>query len=115
MAPNRKTAGQKAAATRKRRATARKAARTRTRRAAGRKAAITRSRRAGARKAAVTRALKKPPKGAAAETHTNVDVATGTGKSTFVENLQREGASTGGSHSTGDGDLTILPSDEKPS
>jgi hypothetical protein len=77
MSPIRKTAGQKAAATRKRntakhraaaeksaltrrrRAAGRKAAATRKHRAAGRKAAKTRTRRASARKAAATRARKK--------------------------------------------------------
>jgi hypothetical protein len=77
MSPTRKTAGQKAAATRKRnsvkrQAAAKKAAATRKRRAAGnkvaatrkhraagRKAAATRTRRASARKAAATRARKK--------------------------------------------------------
>jgi hypothetical protein len=77
MSPIRKTAGQKAAATRKRnaakhraaaekvaltrrhRAAGKKAAATRKHRAAGRKAAKTRTRRASARKAATTRARKK--------------------------------------------------------
>jgi len=77
MSPMRKTAGRKAAATRKRnaakgQATAKKAALTRRRRAAGKKAAATRkqraaglkaartrTRRATARKAAATRARKK--------------------------------------------------------
>jgi hypothetical protein len=77
MSPNRKTAGQKAAATRKRnaakhraatekaaltrrhRASGKKAAVTRKHRAAGRKAAATRTRRAAAKKAAATRARKK--------------------------------------------------------
>src|ERR1700730_16383158 len=77
MSPARKTEGQKAAATRKRkaakrqvaagkafltrtrRAAGKKAAATRKHRAAGRKAAKTRTRRASARKAATTRARKK--------------------------------------------------------
>src|ERR1700730_5266285 len=64
MSPMRKTAGQKAAATRKRnsakrQAAAKKAASTRKWRAAGKKAAKTRTRRAAARKAATTRARKK--------------------------------------------------------
>jgi endonuclease III len=77
MSPMRKTAGQKAAATRKRNAAKRqaaakkaastrkwgsagkKAAATRKLRAAGQKAAKTRTRRAAARKAAATRASKK--------------------------------------------------------
>ena len=59
MSPVRKTAGQKAAATRKRNAAGKKAAATRKHRAAGRKAAKTRTRRASARKAATTRARKK--------------------------------------------------------
>jgi hypothetical protein len=77
MSPMRKTAGQKAAATRKdnaakcqaaagkaaltrrRRAAGKKAAATRKQRAAGLKAARTRTRRATARKAAATRARKK--------------------------------------------------------
>jgi hypothetical protein len=77
MSPMRKTAGQKAAATRKRnaakrrtaaekatltrrhRAAGKKAAATRKHRAAGHKAARTRARRAAARKAATTRARKK--------------------------------------------------------
>ena len=49
------TSGQKAAATRKRRAAAAKAARTRKLRAAGKKAATTRKRRAAGRKAAQTK------------------------------------------------------------
>jgi hypothetical protein len=64
MSPMRKTAGQKAAATRKRnsakrQAAAKKAASTRKWRAAGKKAAKTRTRRASARKAAATRVRKK--------------------------------------------------------
>jgi hypothetical protein len=64
MSPMRKTAGRKAAATRKRnaakrQAAAKKAASTRKGRAAGKKAAKTRTRRASARKAAATRARKK--------------------------------------------------------
>jgi hypothetical protein len=64
MSPKRKTAGRKAAATRKRnaarrQAAAKKAASTRKWRAAGKKAAKTRTRRASARKAAATRARKK--------------------------------------------------------
>jgi hypothetical protein len=77
MSPSRKTAGRKAAATRKRnaakrqaaakkaastrksRAAGKKAAATRKHRAAGRKAAKTRVRRAAARKAAATRTRKK--------------------------------------------------------
>jgi hypothetical protein len=64
MSPMRKTAGQKAAATRKRNAAkrqgaAKKAASARKGRAAGKKAAKTRTRRASARKAATTRAHKK--------------------------------------------------------
>jgi hypothetical protein len=60
MSPIRKTAGQKAAATRKRntakrRAAAEKSASTRRRRAAGKKAAVTRKHRAAGRKAARTR------------------------------------------------------------
>src|SRR5258708_237763 len=49
------TSGQKAAATRRRRAAGRKGAATRKRRAAGKKAAQTRKRRAAGRKAAATR------------------------------------------------------------
>jgi hypothetical protein len=77
MSPMRKTAGRKAAATRKRnaakrqaaakktastrklRAAGKKAAATRKRRAAGRKAAATRTRRATAKKVTATRARKK--------------------------------------------------------
>jgi hypothetical protein len=64
MSPMRKTAGQKAAATRKRnsakrQAAAKKAALTRKRHAPGKKAARTRTRQATARKAAATRARKK--------------------------------------------------------
>jgi hypothetical protein len=64
MSPMRKTAGQKAATTRKRnaakrQAAAKKAASTRKGRAAGKKAAKTRTRRATTRKAAATRARKK--------------------------------------------------------
>jgi hypothetical protein len=64
MSPIRKTAGQKAAATRKRnaakhRAAAEKTALTRRRGAAGKKAAVTRKHRAAGRKAAATRARKK--------------------------------------------------------
>ena len=64
MSPMRKTAGKKAAATRKRnaarrQAAAKKAASTRKSRAAGKKAAKTRTRPAAARKAAATRARKK--------------------------------------------------------
>jgi hypothetical protein len=67
MSPKPKSAGQKAAQTRKRRAAAKKAATTRKRRAAGQKAARTRSRKAAAKKAAATRKQKvqappaKPP------------------------------------------------------
>ena len=60
------TSGQKAAATRKRRAAAKKAAATRKRRAAGRKAATTRKRSAAATKAAVTRKQKAAGRKAAA-------------------------------------------------
>ncbi len=64
MSPVRKTAGRKAATTRKRnaakrQAAAKKAASTSKRRAAGKKAAKTSTRRAAARKAAATRARKK--------------------------------------------------------
>ena len=59
MSPVRKTAGQKAAATRKRNAAVKKAAATRKHRAAGRKAARTRTRRATATKPVATRARKK--------------------------------------------------------
>jgi hypothetical protein len=64
MSPMRKTAGRKAAVTRKRsaakrQAAAEKAALTRRRRAAGKKAAVTRKHRAAGRKAAATRARKK--------------------------------------------------------
>ena len=59
MSPKRKSAGKKAASTRKRRAAAKKAVATRKHRAAGRKAARTRTRRAAASKAAATRARKK--------------------------------------------------------
>jgi hypothetical protein len=64
MSPMRKTAGQKAAATRKRNAAKRqaatkKAASTRKLRTAGKKAARTRTRREAARKAAATRTRKK--------------------------------------------------------
>ena len=64
MSPIRKTAGQKAAATRKRnaakhRAAADKTALTRRRRAAGKKAAMTRKHRTAGRKAAATRAREK--------------------------------------------------------
>jgi len=64
MSPKRKSAGQKAAATRKRnaakrRSAAKKAVLTRTRRAAGRKAAKTRMRRAAGRKAVATRTQRK--------------------------------------------------------
>ena len=55
MSPKRKTAGQKAAETRKRRAAGKKAAATRKHRAAGRKAAATRKRRAAAKKVVATR------------------------------------------------------------
>ena len=63
MSPTRKTAGQKAVATRKRNAAKRQAAgkkvaSTRKGRAAGKKAAKTRTRQGAARKAAVTRARK---------------------------------------------------------
>jgi hypothetical protein len=71
MSPIRKTAGQKAAATRKRkaakhRAAAGKAALTRTRRAAGKKAAATRKHRAAGRKAAKTRTRRASARKAAA-------------------------------------------------
>jgi hypothetical protein len=58
VSPKRKSAGKKAAAT-KRRAAARKAVATRKHRAAGRKAAKTRVRQGAARKAAATRSRKK--------------------------------------------------------
>jgi hypothetical protein len=58
-AAKRQAAGKKAASTRKGRAAGKKAAATRKHRAAGRKAAATRARRASARKAAATRARKK--------------------------------------------------------
>ena len=61
MSPKRKSAGKKAAATRKRSAAFRKAAAMRKHRAAGRKAAATRKRRTAGRKAAATRAQKKQP------------------------------------------------------
>jgi hypothetical protein len=54
------TSGQKAAATRKRRAAGRKAALTRKRRAAGKKAAATRKRRAAGKKAPATRKDRTP-------------------------------------------------------
>jgi hypothetical protein len=59
MSPKRKTAGKKAAETRKRRAAGKKAAATRKHRAAGKKAAATRKRRAAAKKAVVTSVRKK--------------------------------------------------------
>jgi len=59
MSPKRKSAGKKAASTRRRRAAGKKAAATRKHRAAGRKAAATRTRRAAPRKAAATRSRKK--------------------------------------------------------
>jgi len=59
MSPKRKSAGKKAASTRRRRAAGKKAAATRKHRAAGRKAATTRTRRAAPRKAAATRSRKK--------------------------------------------------------
>jgi len=59
MSPVRKTAGQTAAATRKRNAAGKKATPTRKHRAAGRKAARTHTRRATATKAVATRARKK--------------------------------------------------------
>ena len=59
MSPVRKTAGQKAAATRKHNAAGKKAAATRKHRAVGRKAVRTRTRRATATKAAATRVRKK--------------------------------------------------------
>ena len=64
MSPIRKTAGQKAAATRKRntakrRTAGEKAALSRKRRTAGKKAAVTRKHRAAGRKAAATRTRKK--------------------------------------------------------
>jgi hypothetical protein len=59
MSPKRKTAGKKAAATRKRQAAGKKAAATRKHRAAGKKAAATRKRRAAAKKAVATRVRKK--------------------------------------------------------
>ncbi len=59
MSPKAKSAGKKAAATRKHRAAGRKAAATRKHRAAGKKAAKTRVRKAAAKKAAATRAHKK--------------------------------------------------------
>jgi hypothetical protein len=58
-AANRQAAAKKAALTRRRRSAGKKAAATRKHRAAGRKAAKTRTRRASARKAAATRAHKK--------------------------------------------------------
>jgi hypothetical protein len=71
MSPIRKTAGQKAAATRKRkaakhRAAAEKTALTRRRRAAGKKAAVTRKHRAAGRKAAATRTRRASARKAAA-------------------------------------------------
>jgi hypothetical protein len=59
MSPKRKTAGKKAAETRKRQAAGKKAAATRKHRAAGKKASATRKRRAGAKKAVATRVRKK--------------------------------------------------------
>jgi len=59
MSPKRKSAGKKAAATRRRRAVARKVVATRKHQAAGRKAAKTLTRRGAARKVATTRARKK--------------------------------------------------------
>jgi hypothetical protein len=59
MSPKRKTAGKKAAATRKLRAAGKKAAATRKHHAAGKKAAKTRVGKAAAKKAASTRARKK--------------------------------------------------------
>jgi hypothetical protein len=71
MSPMRKTAGQKAAATRKRntakhRAAAEKAALTRRRRAADKKAAVTNKHRAAGRKAAATRTRRAVTRKAAA-------------------------------------------------
>src|SRR6266852_436884 len=71
MSPMRKTAGKKAAATRKhnaakRQVTAKKAASTRKLRAAGKKATATRTHRAAGRKAARTRTLRATAKKAAA-------------------------------------------------
>ena len=60
------TPGQKAAATRKRRAAGKKAATTRKRRMAGKKAAVTRRRRLAGKKAAVTKRRSKAAKKAAA-------------------------------------------------
>jgi hypothetical protein len=59
MSPKAKSAGKKAAATRKHRAAGRKAAATHKHRAAGKKAAKTRVRKAAAKKAAAIRARKK--------------------------------------------------------
>ena len=71
ISPMRKTAGQKAAATRKRnaarrQAAAKKAASTRKSRAAGKKAAVTRKHRAAGRKAAATRTRRASARKAAA-------------------------------------------------
>jgi uncharacterized protein YuzE len=59
LSPKRKTAGKKAAATRKHRAAGKRAAATRKRRTAGKKAAKTRVRKTAAKNAAATRARRR--------------------------------------------------------